>query len=219
MQKQLPFIFLFCLTSSAWVKKETYVRFTREETDGQVFSHRVKVADGLVENVWTINDKAVPEDEYHEKYLVARSAELKAELQAQQAVQQAAEQEMAQQQQFARQARVLVHKKALQEQIGVIEKLLAQVRNPRLEPYYVFGENSFVSRELFAQVTNELLSQAKTTAARSEEELTETEVVTLIAQLEQQPARLKNFYRNTVKHAINSCDDTQLLKEFLELLA
>jgi hypothetical protein len=219
MQKQLPLAFIFCLATSAWVKKETYIRYIREEADGQVFAHRAKVADGVVETVWTINDKPVSEEDYHERYVAARTSELKVERQAQQAAQHAHEQELAEQQKFARNARVLVHKKAVQEQIGAIEKLLAQVKNPRLEPYYVFGEQSFASRELFLQVSNELITQAKVTVARSEDELTETELMTLATQLEQQPTRLRNFYRNTVKHAINSCDDTRMLKEFLELLA
>jgi hypothetical protein len=219
MKTLLPLFFLFCLTTCAWVKKETYMRYTQEETDGQVFAHRVKVADGVVEQVWNINGKQVSQDEYQDRYLAARNAELKAERKAQEALQLAQEEELARQQQFTRQARIMVHKRSLQDQLGVVEQLLSKVKNPRLEPYYVFGEQGFVSRELFGQVAHELVAQVHAALARSEDDLTETELVTLLSQLEQQPSRLREFYRTSVKHAINTCDDTKLLKEFLELLA
>jgi len=219
MKTTVPFLFLFCLTTSAWVKKETRVWYIHEETDGQVFDHRTKVMDGLIEEAWTINGKVVTAQDYEDRYLAARSAELKAERKAQEAQRQAQEQELAEAQQFTRHARILVHKRTLQEQVEALDKELAKIKNPRLEPYYVFAEQSFATRELFAQVAGDLMSQVKTTLARSEDQLTETELVTLITQLEQQPMRLREFYRSSVKHAINTCDDTQLLKEFLELLA
>jgi hypothetical protein len=219
MKKLMAFTLLFSLSAGAWTKKETHVRYTQEEADGQVFSHRVTVEGGLVEDLWTINGKQVEQEEYDNKYLQARSAELKTEIKMREEQHRAQEAEVAKQQLFARQSRILIYKKGLAEQVGGIERELARVQNPRLEPYYVFDASAFETKDVFLQLSSDLLTQAKELLAKSPEELSEAELLTISAQLEPQPMRLRDFYRVSVKHAINTCDDTKMLKEFLELLA
>ncbi len=213
------FIFLIASTPlCAGSKKETFVRLVQEDINGTMFTHRAKVQEGNIEDTWTINGKHVDGDEYEATYLKAKTAELQQERQLREQQNRQHEMEIAQQQKFAKLARIGIHKRTLHEAIELTEQELQKLNDERLTPYRVFDVTTYPSQEHLSQL-NRQLNKAKQIVAENEEDLTERSIVQICQDLADHPGRLREFYRASIKQAINTCDNTQLLKEFLELLA
>lgn len=216
IRRILPLL-LITLPLLAGSKKETFVRLSQEEINGTMFTHRVKVYDGNVEDTWTVNGKHVDGDEYEASYLKAKTAELEHDRQIREQQHRQHETEIAQQQKFSRTARVSIHKRTLHELVELIEQELEKLNDERLMPYRVFDATTYATPEHLTHL-NRTLTKAKNMAAENEDDLSERMLVQMHGELEGQPARLREFYRASVKQAINTCDNTQLLKELLELL-
>ncbi len=208
---------LLATSLAAASKKETFVRLTQEEINGTMFTHRSKVYDGTVEDTWTINGKHVDGDEYEAAYLKAKTAELQQERQMREQEHRQHEMEIAQQQKFARAARIGIHKRTLHELIEIVEQEMQKLNDERLMPYRVFDATTYATPEHLAHL-NRTVAKAKQMTSENEDELTERVLSNMHEELANHPARLKEFYRASVKQAINTCDNTQLLKELLELL-
>ena len=79
-----------------------------------------------------------------------------------------------------------------------------------------FQEGIIASPEEVQNIIDEVFNVKQ----KAEELINDHEQVkTKIALLEEYPERLKKFYCATVENAIATCNDTQLLKELLEIVS
>ena len=206
-----------CLQAQDY-KKETFVRFSEERIGQELFTHRVDIIDGATRERWSVNGASVGHDEYEQRLESALLARIRASRAKELEHRRAYEQELEQQQQFLRSCRVATSKKRLRQLVAETESELVKVRDGRLQAYLQFDDSTYPSRQLFDQ-TVQAVGDAKQQLAVCEPELTEPEFEKMAADLEGHPARMRGLFRSTVKHAIDTCDDTRVLKELLELVS
>ena len=149
--------------------------------------------------------------------LEAKTAELQQERLLREQQHRQHEMEIAEQQRFARLARIGIHKRALHEAIELTEQELQKLNDDRLVPYRLFDVTTYASPDHLNHLSKQL-GKAKQMTAEQDDDLSERALVQMCQDLGEHPARLREFYRASIKQAINTCDNTQLLKEFLELL-
>jgi hypothetical protein len=196
------------------VRKEVAIRYTEEKIDGHLFTHRVDVANGDRKERWAIDGKAVSEDEYEQSLLDAERAEIQRERRRVEELKRKEELDLAQQQEFTQRSTLMIERKRLELLLAQVESELSKVKISKLVPYYAFAENSFKDLATFNHFCDELIPQAHELCGA--EVIQVDEVHKVATRLEEEPSRLKAFFRDTVNNAINKCDDTRFLKELLE---
>jgi hypothetical protein len=214
------YIAFFLLLLSGFVQaavvKETVIRYAQEVSNGEAFASRSDITNGAVKEQWSVNNKVVSA----EAYTLAREEAFKQEM----ANERKREEERKQQdiaaelkkQEFNRLARLDVVKKEISVTIKHIEAGLVKIKNKMLEPYLFFEQGSFATSDQLKSIELELLPRAKDLIALSQ--TTEDELQVMLHNLTFIPDRLDTLFQSTVKHAINVCDDTKLLKELLEVV-
>lgn len=216
--KRLSFILFvtMALPIHARMVKEVFIRTTEEVVNGVVFSHRVDIAEGAITEQWGMDRVVIAEAEYTEALLEAEKAERKAERKAKAEERRQEERELARQQEFVSKVRVDICKKDLTLTLEVLETELAKVKDARLEPFYVFNESTFASSDLFKNLTDDLIPHARRLI--TDKDCSEPDLQDMQAQLQDKPTRVRELFRATVKQAINTCNDTHLLRELLEII-
>src|SRR5207247_1430051 len=116
------------------------------------------------------------------------------------------------------QALVAGHKKILALSLQSIDREIAKLNMEKFEPFLLFDESSFASRELFEQCLDELLPKARQVLQKGDR-VTIVELNSAIEQLTNIPQKIQNLFQRTVTCAINTCNDTKLLKELLDLVS
>jgi hypothetical protein len=216
----LGFFLSWCLVYTVCAQdytKVTFIRHTESKVHGQLFTHRVDVVDGQIKDRWTVDGKPVIAKVYDEQLESATLSQMRELRAAEQKQLREQEFEIAKQQEFNQQVALDLHRKCLKKSIEGVEHELVRIKDSRLAPYYVFEKNSYTAPEQFDRLIMELMPEAKRVVADQAASLDTLQ--RLSKELESHPQRLREFFRITVKHAVSTCDDTRMLRDFLELVA
>jgi len=202
------------------------VKFCLEEKDF-VFTSKYQNINGKVAEQWLINDESISKEAYDKKIAWAENEEarlvLAAEEQKRIEIEQKEKELLArkkeEEEQFAKELRQEALKKLVKLELEKVEASFAKLDKYRLEPFFVFEENSFSSEESFQEAKVGLVAQARGVVIKSSEELSQEELKETLTKLEVIPDKVERFFRQSVRFAINQCNDTKRLKELLSLIS
>jgi hypothetical protein len=210
-------LLLVTMPLAGGIKKETFVHYTQEQYNNCHFTHRVDMVDGVIKEQWSIEGVQVEAATYEQAILEAEMAERAQVRKARDQERRAQELELVRQQEFNRQSRLDIYRKKVQLALVTLETELAKLKDSRLVPYYAYSPQTFEHHEAFMNVVHKIPEQANQLLNKPASELSESALRSFGDFLEALPIKVRVFYRETIKQAIDRCNDTQLLKELLEL--
>lgn len=191
------------------IDKSVSIYFVEEKVNGIPFTHRSDCIDGVKKEVWTIQGRAVAQEEYEEEILQAELQERRKERALQ-------ESRRRSQEEFAIKVQYQASKKLVRLLVPEVEAALKKLTDIRLEPYIHYTSHSFGSRADLDQVKADI---AHAYDLLDQETVELADLQELYHTLELYPNRLQILYQDSVQNAIKKCDDTRLLKDLLELVS
>lgn len=217
---------LFC--KEVIFQGESTVKQTRYQirSGSIVLTEKFQDLNGKITQSWFINDGAISKDEYFEKLKLAEKEELELEreelerkkAEEEQQKRELEERKIKENEDFYKKTRLEAQRKLVSLELGKIEKSFSRLDKYELEEYFVFGDQTFYSSEDLEDVRFGLLNKAKRLTISSVDELDSEDLKRLLEKLEVIPNKIEMFFRHSVKHAINKCDDTKRLKDLLALI-
>jgi len=231
-------IFLFCffvLANRNLKAKEVLVqansivkqvKFSLEDKEF-VFTSKYQNINGKVAEQWLINDEVVSKEEYNKKFAwaekeeerIVHEVEEQKRLEAEQKEKELLARKKDEDEQFANELRQEALKKLVKLELEKVGKAFTKLDKYQLEPFFVFEENSFPSEESLQEARVVLVAQARGLTIKSMDEVSCEELKDSLAKLEVLPDRIERFFRQSVRFAINRCNDTKRLKDLLALIS
>lgn len=187
----------------------SYVKKT--EINGKIFLEREEFFNGSGKRVWVVDGKPVTQVDFEESLLDAERELRREELRNEQAQRQT-------QATFKERSLVAGTRKTLALLIQDIDRQLAKLNMEKFGPFLLFDDSNFGGQEQFNTLVQELLPRARD-LYQKDERVTMPELMAMVDQLEVMPKKLQNLFQKTVEHAIETCDDTKVLKELLDIVA
>lgn len=190
------------------------VYYKKETIHGQTFIYREDTINGKKKCSWTVDGNAVDASDYEE-------ALLEAEKEVRRQARQKEEENRVREWDLQLQAMVALVKKQVHLKITAIEAELQRIDDQRLKPFLLFENHTLASQEALDTIVRELIPGAKKIVADSGDVGREGlhELNSYADRLEGISERVRDFFYASVNNAINHCDDTRLLKEFLNLIS
>ncbi len=190
------------------------------------FIDKYQNINGNITEFWRINDVDVLKDVYYQKMLMAEKEEEEIKREEEERIKQAEEQarrerltqKKKEEEEFLIETRLQALKRLVNLELEKVEKSFKNLDQYQLEQYFVFADDTFSTQQSLDDVKINLINQARELTIRSTSELTEEELKESLAKLENTPDKIEVFFRQSVKFAINQCNDTKRLKELLALI-
>lgn len=183
---------------------------TTHTFDGTVFMHTVRSSNGISQQTWTINNKEVPYETYQKQLSQARVDVCNKE---QEKEQEQINNTIALEKKLHEQ----IEKKLLSCAVQKVEFYIHALEKNNLMPYVTFSQKPFEGMTDFVSFKNYTLFPAQTLLVSSNFDLEKAQ--TLLPLLEKAEEPLRILYYTTLEHAIKTCDDSQQLKQWLEILS
>lgn len=212
-------IALVAFLSSGWMmttcprvlEKSVATSLTETRIGDDHFLHRIELDNGKRSQEWRINGSPVSAQDYEETLLEAEKEERRKELRRK-------EKRMQQDITLHDCARADIVKKLLSRSISEVRTHIDRLHEYGLHEYYHFSPHTVLSQgeldELFLEQLPYVESLVSAASGCSSYELSHA-----LERLEQWPDRLQQFFNDTLKDAVQRCDDTQRLKRLLDLLS
>jgi hypothetical protein len=236
MKKRMEFFFLvicFLLVSNVFAKEvvfqgDSWVKQTKFNVEGQetLFTQKYQNINGKVSQLCQIDGEEVEKEEFEkrfneteneEKEIVRREEERKKEEEEQKQREILAKKKN-EDQNFYQHTKLQLLKKLIGLEIEKIEDCFLKLDKYQLEEYFVFDADSFSSLQSLQETKTEQLADARKLTVCSPEELEMPQLQDTLKKLEILPERIERLFRESVKNAINQCNDTKRLKELLALM-
>lgn len=206
------FIVLLSLISvyaEAKIVRVVTAHFKEEKINGYTFMYRLDVVDGRKKEQWAINGQSIAQADYDTKILEAEMEERRKER----------EQEYQKQIRLAELRSDMANqavKKLLVSTLQEIEQGLAQIDRYELNPYLVYGRNSFADELDFSTLKDQTVPEIRQLLT---EEFDSNQAKEKLHSIQWYPQRLASLFEATVQNAISSCDDPKKLKNWLHMLS
>lgn len=190
------------------------------------FLEKYQNINGKITESWRINDEDVLKDVFYQEMLVAekeeeeirREEEGRIKQEEEQARRERLAQKKREEKEFLIETRLQALKRLVNLELEKVEKSFKNLDQYQLDQYFVFADDTFSTQQSLDDVKINLINQARELTIRSTLELTEEELKESLAKLENTPDKIDRFFRQSVKFAINQCNDTRRLKELLALI-
>ena len=201
----------------AQVERNLSVELIEERVNGKLFSYRLDIETGSkVKNSqkehYMIEGEITTRQEYDQKIDFERLQEIKAQR----------EKEYSQrfaQHEFKRGQRIALTKKILKNVIGEIEKKCTDFERYDLNQYMAYSPVTIENEIDFTNIATHYLEPARQFLFCSEEKFAFDQVESVLISLQHYPSKIGNLFEDTVKKAIEQCDDTERLKKLLEIVS
>jgi len=208
------FLFAFCEFSTICphrVVEIVSIYCKKEVINGKVFIYRDDMVNSEKKEIWSIDGQLVKKDEYEEAILDAEREVRRQERQQE-------EEQRKKAQLFKGEMTLVLQKKILRLTVDKIDELLKKFDTHNLKDFLAYKKQT-ISKELFDDLKGELLPEAKRLVYKKDEEYSWDDMNLMLAKVENLDEKLDLFYQDTVRNAIQQCDDTRVLKDLLELVS
>lgn len=192
--------------------KERALFYSEEKVNGQIFSHRIEILEGLQKDIYKINSELVEDRQvYEDAYLEAEKEERRRERQKEYEARLAHEL-------FKHKAQIALMKKILALESDFLRKEVRQLEKHSMEGYFLFSPETIRNHDEYDMICNDLLPHIDS-LVYSGQDVPYQSFVDTLDQVERYKDRMKSFVRDTINNAIDQCDDTRALKELLLLVS
>ena len=233
MKKKLLFFLLivtFCanakevlIQANSSVKQ---VKFNLED-DQMIFTEKYQNLNGKVTESFSVNDQWITKEEFSKKFVWAESEEKRIERETQERKKQEEElkqkellaQKKEEEEKFIQEAKIEGMKKLVKLELQNVENSFVKLDKYKLDNYFMFEENTFFNEDILNESKIGLVAQARGITIKNTEELDSNELKETLSKLEVLPDKIERFFRQSVRFAINQCNDTKRLKELLSLIS
>ena len=191
-----------------------------------IFTEKYQNINGKVTEEWNINNNNVLKDEYLNRIELITKEEL--DLQKEKELIKKEEEEFErkvvllkkqnEEREFTENLKLQTLKRLVSLEVESIEKEFDKLDKYQIEEYFVFDHDTFYSSQGLEDIRIGLLNRARTVSIKGLEELDFDELKDILGKLEVLPKKINNFFRSSVKFAINNCNDTKKLKQLLSLI-
>lgn len=210
-------LFFVCGVLQAKVEREVTVKVIERRLDNKLFSYRIDLITGTkVENTkkeqWTVDGKTVEQNEYEELIDQAILAECKKEREKEQEA-------LLADYNFKLEQRKAITKKMLNTLVSDIEKKCFAFQSYELEKYMAFSPSTIESEIDFANIAPYYLEPARQLVAADEDDFSFEKAEKILDSLQEYPKKITHLFEDTVKKAVDHCDNTQRLKKLLEVIS
>jgi len=188
----------------------------KEIIDQTIFIHREDIVNSEHKEIWSIDGKQVSSDEYEEFILDAQKELIRRERRQQ-------EENRKRAQEFKNEAILALNKKILRLSVKKIEDILKKFDNHNLQHFFYFDDN--FSSNSFDDLKNNIIPEAKKlmysfgSSNNNDSDSSWDIIHAMVVKIDGLDNKLESFYQDTIKNAIEKCDDTKILKELLELVS
>lgn len=208
---------VLCINCNARVERSISAELIEERVDGKLFTYRLEVVSGSsvetgMKEQWLVNGASVDRCEYEQQLDTARLEELRREREKE-------HQARIAKHEFKLEQRVLLTKKLLKKLAQEAESLCQCFDRYGLASYIAYGPATFSSEIDFLNIPTYLLEPARQLALCHDSEFSFGRAEELMSSLQGCIAKLELLFEQTVRRAIEQCDDTQHLKRLLELVS
>ena len=202
------------------------VKFILED-DQMIFTEKYQNLNGKVTESFSINEQWVTKEEFNKKFIWAESEEKRIEREAEDRKKQEEElrkkellaQKKEESEKFIQEAKIEGMKKLVKLELQNVENSFAKLDKYKLDNYFMFEENTFFNEDVLNESKIGLIARARGITIKNTEELDSDELKDVLSKLEVLPDRIERFFRQSVRFAINQCNDTKRLKELLSLIS
>ncbi len=198
------------------VERQVSAQLTEERVNGRLFGYRIDSSlsgkgGATIKEQWIIDSKPVSRQEYElafekeflEEFRKEREAEYQNKVKARV---------------LKEEQRVLIVKKLLKNFIEKIEERCASFKKQGLEIYMAYSPDTIASEIDFINGGATLLEPAKRLLEISGENFKIEDAQKMVDMLEGYSKKVEILFESTVKKAVASCNDTEKLKKFLQIL-
>jgi hypothetical protein len=192
------------------IKRSVMMHVLEEEVNGVVFTYRVDTLDGHHKETWVINGKPVSHEEYTNRILHEEALESQMSREEER-------RRLCEQQRFIMQEQRSLLKKIVHIECKGIEKYVEKLRDLRLQPYRIFGADSFATQEDFEVFVNKSFPGVQALLVDNESPLFKLQEA--FEWLKPYQGRLIILYKATLQAARERSDDTRLLKDLLHVVS
>lgn len=181
----------------------------RETIEQQRFEIRREFKDGVLTELYLIDDKPVSFDDYEDIYLNAHHFALKKEMddERQQALNKAAHE---------KEARHTITTRLLTLHYDELKAAYKTIKNYELEPHLLWSSSTIASKEDYEYATNQLIKEVDDLLACPE--ITQAARDVYIDKLKNYARRLNDLFQNTVNTLVTTTKDTKLLKRLMDIV-
>ena len=192
-----------------------------------VFTEKYQNLNGKITQNFSINEEWATEEEYFKKFAWAESEEKRIEREAEEQKRQEAlklamqekEEREKEEAVFIKEAKIEGMKKLVKLELQNVETSFEKLDKYKLDNYFMFENGTFADEDDLNEVKIGLVAQSRGVIIKNTEELDEDELKNTLTKLEVVPEKIERFFRQSVRFAINQCNDTRRLKELLTLIS
>lgn len=202
------------------------IKFNLQD-DQMIFTEKYQNLNGKVTESFSINDQWITKEEFNKKFVWAESEEKRIEREAEERKKQEEElkqkellaQKKEEEEKFIQEAKTEGMKKLVKLELQNVETSFAKLDKYKLDNYFMFEDNTFFNEDILNESKIGLVAQARGVTIKNTEELDHDELKETLSKLEVLPDKIERFFRQSVRFAINQCNDTKRLKELLSLIS
>lgn len=207
----LSLFFMFGALSAQRIKTVS-VELVEEKYNGKLFTYRIDVVNGVKKEQWTMAGKSTDRETYEAELLFEKLQEAKDKREK---VYQARIDKL----EFKQQQRVALSKKLLKKEIDAVQKKFDLFEKYDLNEYYAFDSDSIASEIDFLNIPTQSIVPAQTYLQKNDDDFLLEKAEEYSETLQLYLEKLTTLFDDTVKKAINQCEDTQKLKDLLVIVS
>ena len=198
------------------INKVVSVYYCEEEVEGKIFVHQVQIQNGNTKEVWIVNGSSVTEYEFNKEFSQARAQEILNERRESEEIRICKQKEI-------HTIRTNVQKQELRlkikDAIEQVKQSISKLKDNNLQDYYKFSESTINSNDEFDKLCIDDICDAQEIVDKSIDELDIEEIQNISSCFIPYVYKTQKFFLDTVNNAINNCNDTKALKNYLNLLS
>lgn len=211
MDKIWGLLLLIYSAKATHIEKTTTTHSTTEKINGKAFHSFYQANNGVYQEAWNIDDVPVLQEEFYKKRL---EEIVKEETIAQEVAYHRQKEALT----FQATCQKTLLKKIILSVIKDIEKLIMQIQEKSLQPYKIFSKDTIPSEIELNILMTTTLEQARHLATKPDKDFNYQEGELTLTLLEEYPKKLNKLFEETVKKAIQECNETEHLKKLLDLV-
>lgn len=192
--------------------KTVSVELIEEKYNGKLFSYRIDVVNGAKKEQWTIAGKVTSRDTYESELLFQKLEEEKNKREKEY-------QDRINRFELQQQQRVTLSKKLLKQDINAVQHKFDQFEKYDLNEYYAFNSDTVTSEIDFFNIPTQCIMPAKKYLQKNDDDFLVEKAEEYSESLQASLEKLTTLFDDTVKKAIDQCEDTQKLKDLLLIVS
>lgn len=193
-------------------KRTVSIELIEDTYNGKLFSYRLDVVNGTSKEQWTIDGQGCDRDTYESTLLAQMMEEQKRnrEQEYQKRIEKVA---------FKQEQKKVVQKKLIKRAIAKIEEQCDFFKEYGLNDYIAFDDTTIASEIDFLNIPTHYIQPAKHYIDSEYEDFSSEKAEEFFETLQSYSKKLALLSDNTVKKAIDQCEDTEQLKKLLTVVS